>query len=101
MEPWYAAASAVVVPLRSGGGTRLKVLEAMRFGRAIVTTPEGIAGLDARAGEHVLVGDSADALAESCARLMADDELRNRIRARAHHLFLERYTPDAVAGVLA
>lgn len=77
LRPWYREALAAVVPLRTGGGTRLKILEAMAAGVPVVSTPLGAEGLEVVDGENALLVDAADAegwadrligLAESPAR---------------------------------
>jgi hypothetical protein len=84
-------ARVLVVPLRSGGGTRLKVLEALAAGTPVVSTSFGVAGLDVRDGEHVLVGESAEELAELAARVVADDALAARLSAQGRSLVEASY----------
>jgi glycosyltransferase involved in cell wall biosynthesis len=101
VAPWYAGADAVIVPIRAGGGTRIKVLEAFSYERPVVSTSIGIDGIAARAEEHVLVGDTPTALAEQCLRLMADPTLAERLTGNAYALFRQAYTLEAVALSLA
>jgi len=75
-----------LVPLRSGGGVKLKTLELMAAGKAIVTTPIGIEGINAIDGEHVLVADTAKAFAGCVVRLLDDAALRRRLGRRAREL---------------
>jgi glycosyltransferase involved in cell wall biosynthesis len=75
-----------LVPLRSGGGVKLKTLELMAAGKAIVTTPIGIEGIEARDGEHVLVAETAEAFAGCVVRLLDDAGLRQRLGRRAREL---------------
>lgn len=89
----YADAHAVVVPLRAGGGTRIKILEAFGYGRPVVATPAAVEGLEVEDGKHVLLGNDADALAERCARLMADPALGAELGHRARTLFDRSYAP--------
>lgn len=98
--PWYANADAVIVPLRAGGGTRIKVLEAMRYQRPIVSTTAGIDGYALRPGDDVLVGDTAEAFAAQCARLMRDRALGPRVSAAAYACYLAHHTPAAAARAL-
>jgi glycosyltransferase involved in cell wall biosynthesis len=97
VAPVYRDAHAVVVPIRSGGGTRIKVLEAFSYGRPVVSTPVGIEGIEARPEEHLLVGDSPAALAAHCLRLMRDPALACRLAERAMALLKSAYTVDALA----
>ncbi|GJG85307.1 glycosyl transferase family 1 [Gemmatimonadetes bacterium T265] len=96
----YREAGAAIVPLRAGGGTRIKVLEAFAHGRPVVATSPGIAGIDARDGEHALVADTSSALAARCAWLMRDAALGRRLTAAALELVRRRYSVDAVAAAL-
>jgi glycosyltransferase involved in cell wall biosynthesis len=99
--PWYRDAHAVVAPLRAGGGTRIKILEAFSYGRPVVSTSIGIEGIDARQGEHVLVADTPEAFTQHCVQLMADPALADRLAANALDLFRRAYTPEAVTRSLA
>jgi glycosyltransferase involved in cell wall biosynthesis len=101
--PWYADADVIVVPVRAGGGTRIKVLEAFAHGRPVVSTSVGIEGIEVQPEEHVLVGDTPDAFARQCVRLMSDATLGHRLAAAAWSLFSGVYTTTAVAtsGALA
>jgi len=98
VAPWYAEADAVIVPLRAGGGTRIKVLEAFRYARPVVSTSLGVEGIAAQPEEHVLVGDTPIALARQCLRLMADPALAERLTRCASALFQRAYSMDAVAA---
>lgn len=72
VRPYLARGSAVVVPLRVGGGTRLKIYEAMAAGRPLVSTSVGAEGLPLEPNEHYLAADSAPDLAEACIKLLRD-----------------------------
>lgn len=97
VAPWYAAADVVIVPIRAGGGTRIKVLEAFSYRRPVVSTSLGIEGIAACHEEHVLLGDTPSAFAEQCLRLMDDPQLVEHVVTNAHALFLDTYTVEAVA----
>lgn len=96
IEPWYRDALIVVVPVRAGGGTRIKILEAFSYLTPVVTTSAGIEGIDARHGEHVLIADTPDEFAHHCSRLMEDSALRRRLTANAWKLLNERYSIEAL-----
>lgn len=98
--PYYRDASVVVVPLRAGGGTRLKILEAMAFGRPVVSTTLGCEGLAARDGEHLLIADSPAAFADAVIRLLNDRALRERLARDARRLVEERYDWVMIGGKL-
>jgi glycosyltransferase involved in cell wall biosynthesis len=72
-------AAVVVVPLRVGGGTRLKIYEAMAAGKAVVSTTVGAEGLDVHHGRNIVLADSAVAFAESVIALLEDSRARHRI----------------------
>jgi polysaccharide biosynthesis protein PslH len=76
---WYESAHAVIVPVRAGGGTRIKILEAMAHRRPVVSTTVGAEGLGATPGRHLLVADSPVDFAAECARLMRDRALRHAL----------------------
>jgi glycosyltransferase involved in cell wall biosynthesis len=97
----YADADAVVVPLRAGGGTRIKVLEAFAYQRPVVSTSMGIEGIDAVAGEHYLLGDTAGELARQCLRLMRDRELGKELAGRAHKLVTRQYAPQRLVDAVS
>jgi glycosyltransferase involved in cell wall biosynthesis len=101
LTPWYRDADAVVVPLRAGGGTRIKVLEAFSFRRPVVSTSLGVEGIDVVPDEHVLLGDSPDELAMQCQRLMDDRHLGEMLVERAYALLVSAYSKDAQARALA
>ena len=95
-----ASSAACVVPLRLGGGTRLKVLQAMALGVPVVSTPKGIEGLDVEPERHVLVGASAADLATHTLRILDDPAVGRRIATRALRLVRERYDWDPIAESL-
>lgn len=71
-------AAVVVVPLRVGGGTRLKIYEAMAVGKAVVSTSVGAEGLDVHQGRDVMLADSPGSFAEAVITLLTDEDLRRR-----------------------
>jgi sugar transferase (PEP-CTERM/EpsH1 system associated) len=98
--PYYQAARVSVVPLRGGGGTRLKVLESMALGRPVVSTSIGCEGLDVVDGEHVLIADGPAEFAAAVIRLLEDGELRARMRDQAWQLVRKQYDWASIAGRL-
>ena len=89
--PHLHAARVSIIPLRAGSGTRLKALEAMAAGVPVVSTPLGVAGLDVRDGEHVLLADSGADLAEAAATVLRDEELRERLAMAGRTLVESHY----------
>ena len=79
IKPYFAEATVFVVPLRIGSGTRLKILEALAMGKAIVSTTVGAEGLDLKDGEEIFIADEPTAFANAVIRLLTDSELRRRI----------------------
>jgi polysaccharide biosynthesis protein PslH len=100
LRPHLAAAAAVVVPLRLGGGTRLKIVEAMAMGKAIVSTTLGAEGIEAVPGRDLLVADQPAAFAEAVNRLLAEPGLATRIGRSARQLAVERYSWSEAARAL-
>jgi glycosyltransferase involved in cell wall biosynthesis len=80
-RPYLDRAALVAVPARIGGGMRVKVLEALAAGKAVVATRRALAGIDLVPGEHALVGDSDRELADGIVELLDDPERRGRIAA--------------------
>lgn len=91
-------AAACVVPIRQGGGTRLKILEAMALGTPVVATRKGAEGLDVVDGEHLLLADDAEDFACRTVELMSNADLRSRLAANARCLVEERYDWAAIGA---
>ena len=100
LRPHLAAAAAVVVPLRLGGGTRLKIVEAMAMGKATVSTTLGAEGIEAVPGRDLLVEDEPVAFADAVNRLLAEPSLAARIGQSARELAVQRYAWSGAAGAL-
>lgn len=81
VAPWYARSRVAVAPLRSGGGTRIKIIEALAHGRPVVATPQGATGLATGEQNGVLVGGCAADFAAACRRLLLDASAAARIAA--------------------
>ena len=91
MRPYLAAAAAYVVPLRIGGGTRLKILEAMAMGRPVISTPVGCEGLSVRDEQDILVADRPEDFARAVLRLFGDAALATRIGRAGRALVQKSY----------
>ncbi len=95
-----AESAMCVVPLRIGGGTRLKVLQAMALSTPVVSTSKGIEGLAIEPERHVLVADSPDAFAAQVLRLLSDAPLVQGLTREALRLARERYAWPQIGDAL-
>lgn len=101
LTPYLEQAALMVVPLRAGGGMRVRILEAFARGMPVVTTTVGLEGIDARSGEEVLVADSPEAFAGEVVKLLQDRELRERLAVRGRALAEARYDWQVVLKSMA
>jgi glycosyltransferase involved in cell wall biosynthesis len=100
LAAYYEQADAVVVPLRAGGGTRIKILEAFSFRRPVVSTTVGAEGLEVGDGQHLLIADQPRHFAEQCCRLMEDEQLSRSLTANAYACLVAHYTRDELQRAL-
>jgi glycosyltransferase involved in cell wall biosynthesis len=101
VDVWYYNAAAVLVPVRAGGGTRIKILEAFSFRRPVITTTLGVEGIDARRDESILVADTPDEFAQACWRLRHDYGLGERLAGNAFNLLKRFYSAEATKETIA
>jgi glycosyltransferase involved in cell wall biosynthesis len=94
--PAYREASLVVVPLRSGGGTRVKILEAFALGRPVVSTSIGAEGLEVEPGQQLLIADDPEAFAEACISILEDPGRSAALAREALAFVRAHHSPDAV-----
>lgn len=99
IAPYYQSASLVVVPMRTGSGTRLKVLEALVRAKAVVTTSVGAEGLDLRPGVDLEIVDNPVDFARTCARLLRDPAACERLGASGRDRVLSLYHWDRAVEV--
>jgi glycosyltransferase involved in cell wall biosynthesis len=97
VRPHIAAGGVYVVPLRVGGGTRLKIFEAMGMAKAIVSTTVGAEGLPVTHGTDILIADEPQAFADAVVRLIRNTDERRRLESAARELVVGRYDWSAVA----
>jgi len=97
VRPYIDAAAVYVVPLRIGGGTRLKVFEALSMGKAVVSTGVGVEGLPLASGEHYLRADDPAAFAFAVVALLRDPARRRTLGLAGQRLTRERYAWPQVA----
>lgn len=100
IRPMVAQSRVCVVPLLTGGGTRLKILEAMALGTPVVSTSQGAEGLETIPGEDILIADEPAAFADAVLRLLSDETLRARLSANGRKLVHERYGWDQIGEKL-
>ena len=91
VRPYLAASAVNVVPLRIGGGTRLKIFEAMAAGRAVVSTSIGAEGLPTENGRHLLLADDPAAFARSVVTLLREPRVRQAMESEARAFVTTRY----------
>ncbi|CAI08553.1 glycosyltransferase [Aromatoleum aromaticum] len=96
VEPCYERADIVIAPIRFGGGTRIKILEALAYCRPVVSTSIGAEGLDLVPERDILIADTPVEFANACLRLMEDEALRNRIAQSGRKRFEELYEAQTV-----
>ncbi len=89
-----------VLPLRIGGGTRLKILEAMAMGKPVVSTSVGCEGLEMVEGRDLLVANQPEEFAQAVLRLFRDPPLMTRIGKAGHRVVRETYGWDQIAARL-
>jgi glycosyltransferase involved in cell wall biosynthesis len=99
IRPWIARGSVYVVPLRTGGGSRLKILEALAMERAVVSTTVGAEGLDVEPARHLLLADTAEDFARTVLALLADPERRRMLGRAGRELVESRYAWDRIASI--
>lgn len=95
LAPIYRAAAALVVPLREGGGTRIKILEAMAIGRPVVASAKAVEGLELSPGVHFLLAETPDEFAAVLARLLRAPESAAATVAAARRFARDRFGPEA------
>jgi glycosyltransferase involved in cell wall biosynthesis len=91
VRPFYTDALAMIVPLRVGGGTRLKILEAMAMGVPVISTTVGAEGIDARHEENILIADNENEMVAAVERLAFSMSLQTRLAATARKMVETRY----------
>jgi polysaccharide biosynthesis protein PslH len=89
--PLLSQSGVFVVPLKAGGGMRVKVIDAWQWGIPIVSTTLGAEGIDTRPGENILLADEPEAFAAAVVRLLTDRELARRLRQNGRRWVEERY----------
>jgi glycosyltransferase involved in cell wall biosynthesis len=99
-EPLYKRARVFIEATRSGGGTKVKLLNALARGLPIVASPEAMEGLEVNASEHLLVADKPPTMAAGVVQLLSDAPVWRRLSDNGRKLIQERYTPRIAYKVL-
>ena len=100
VRPYIARAGLYVVPLRVGGGSRLKILEAMSMKKPVLSTTVGAEGLDITDGQNIVLADSASAFAQTALELLNDADRCNSLAEAGHTLVHEKYRWDILGEKL-
>lgn len=100
VRPYLNRAAVMAVPLRIGGGSRLKILEALASGLPVVSTRVGAEGLCLRHGEHLVIADEPDAIASALLAALREPGPARAVAARGRQFVNERYDWDVLAGEL-
>lgn len=97
VRPYYLQGAIFIAPIRIGGGSRLKIVEAMALNRAVVSTKVGCEGLAVTDEEDVLLGDDGENFARHIIRLLGDSSFRRRVAKKGQELVQQRYSWPALA----
>lgn len=100
MRPWLARAAVCVCPILEGGGTRLKILDAMAMGKPVVSTTIGCEGLRVTDGENMLVADAPQEFVDKLNLLLTNEELRNKLGRAARTLMEDEYSWEGIGHQL-
>jgi glycosyltransferase involved in cell wall biosynthesis len=100
VRPWLHGASISIVPLRIGGGTRLKIFESMAAGVAVVSTTIGAEGLEVTDGDTIRLADSPDDFARACIELLEQAGERERIARAGRELVASRYSWEVATDIM-
>lgn len=96
VRPYLWGSTVSIVPLRVGGGTRLKIYESMAAGIPIVSTTIGAEGLDVSHGDNIRLADTAETFAEECIHLLDNAAARQHLSVKASHLVTSRFSWDRI-----
>jgi len=96
VTPYIKKASVVVVPIRIGGGTRIKILEALAHKKAVISTSIGAEGIEVEDGKHILIEDNPIKFAEKVSELLKDKQKRKFLGENGRRLIKEKYSQEGL-----
>mgnify|MGYP001546726339 CR=1 FL=1 len=96
VRPWLWGSSVSIVPLRIGGGTRLKIFEAMAARVPVISTTIGAEGLPVENDRHLFIADDAESFANACLHLLENQQRRHQMADEAWNLVSGQFSWDAV-----
>jgi glycosyltransferase involved in cell wall biosynthesis len=100
LDPYFAKSRLMVIPVRAGGGMRVRILEAFARGMPVVTTTVGLEGIQAQPGSDVLVADSPTDFARSVIDLLQDEALQEKLSVNGRKLVEHKYDWQVVLGAI-
>ncbi|MFZ5932162.1 MAG: glycosyltransferase family 4 protein [Pseudomonadota bacterium] len=100
VAPYYDDCDLVIAPIRFGGGTRIKILEAMSYQKPVVTTMIGAEGIDIKDGLNIMIGDSPESFASACVSLLESASLRHTMGQEGRKCIEEKYSAGVVSDTL-
>ena len=100
VRPFLARAGLMIVPIRIGSGTRLKILSAMAMGKAVVSTSVGCEGIEARDGQEVLIADTPDDMARQVVEVLRNPDIRKRLGENGRKLVEEKYSWAIIGRIM-
>jgi glycosyltransferase involved in cell wall biosynthesis len=100
VRPYYHEMLAAIIPLRVGGGSRLKILEAMAAGVPVVSTRLGAEGLNVADGENILLAETAEEFCAAIGGLIENEEQRRKLVAGGRALVFEQYDWSRLGALL-
>lgn len=98
IEEYYEKCDVIFVPIFSGGGVKVKLLEALGYGKIVITTTKGLEGTDFKPDVHVLVADTPNEFAKKCIDVFNYPEKYEEMRRRAHNFVTNKYSWDGIVG---
>ncbi|MFC6669016.1 glycosyltransferase [Marinobacterium aestuariivivens] len=101
VEPYFGKCHFFISPIRFGGGTRIKILEAMSYGKAVVSTTVGVEGIAVVNDHEIILADDEEQFAAACLDLMNDAGRRNNIGVKARDVIKREYTLNAIVGKMS